>query len=154
MPKFPNSGSVAALALLTFAASCAAGLRAVGVTAAHPAPLVGEWVDSLHTSASDTALWVLRDDGQDLSVHLVPDSVARTAGRVTSSRRHGYWYVQGSLADTASRSLCFNTRPGRSAPTCVPFSLDSASRPWRLEVFGYQGEHRKAKRVLLRRSVP
>lgn len=153
MRKSRNSRLAAALALLVASGGCATSSHFLGGQATQPVQLIGEWVDSLHTSAADTALWVLRADGQDLSVHLAPDSASRGAGRIVSSRRHGVWYLQGSLADTASRALCFNSRPGRSAPSCVPFSLDSLSHPSRLEVFGYQGEHRTAARVLFRRVL-
>jgi hypothetical protein len=151
-----GAGVVAALALLL--AGCQATRHLGAEFRQHPAVLVGEWVDVAKSSVTDTALWVLAADGDDRSQHLrAPDSTKTGAPFVASeARHHGYWYLQGDLADTSGRALCFTKRPGRSAPGCVGFVLDSASTPGgvrpRLLVRGYQGQHHTGDRVLLKRG--
>jgi hypothetical protein len=129
----------------------------------HPAELVGQWIDSARSTPADTALWILGPSGADLSRHLrlrTGEAAGEAAGvsrfEEGPTRRYGYWYLQGELGDAASRALCFTNRPGRSAPNCVSFDLDSTGAATgvrrRLVVRGYQGEHRTGDRVLLWRA--
>ena len=112
----------------------------------HPASLAREWMDSSKTTESDTSLWVLASSGDDGVMHI------RAGG--TESRHYGYWYVHGSLASD-DHALCFTNRPGRSAPTCRPFDLDSIATLQgfrrRLVIRGYRGAHSSSDRVLLER---
>lgn len=142
-----------ALVALT-ATGCARAARLGAGPGAHPVPLVGEWIDLAHTTRGDTALWVLQEDGDDLARHVVADSAGGGAGRVASTRRYGHWQLRGDLADTAARAICFSNRPGRSAPTCLAFSLDTLAVPARLAVLGYEGAHHAGTREFVRRQVP
>lgn len=124
----------------------------------HPVALVGEWVDSVKSTAADTSLWLLDASGNDGSQHL-----RRIAGpaspsgpfTATPARHFGYWFFQGALEDSSHRAICFTNRPGRSAPTCLPFDLGSVSTPGglrrRLVVRSYHGAHTTSDRVLLER---
>lgn len=112
----------------------------------HPAALVGEWIDSVKTTAGDTSLWVLGPSGQDGMRHRGP-------GGPGDVRHYGYWYLRGTLDTATDRALCFTNRPGRSAPSCRPFELDTVTTPAgprrRLVVHGYQGAHSTQDRILL-----
>lgn len=136
----------------------------------HPPELVGEWVDSAKSTSADTALWILGPDGEDASAHRRLVAAAGVAGSgglpgggglprgtgayVTTERRHyGYWFVRGAMDTASEHALCFTKRPGRSAPQCSSFALDtlregSVARR-RLRVHGYAGAHHVADRVLL-----
>ena len=137
-------------------AACAGGLAIGGGERTHPQVLVGAWVDSAKSSPSDSSFWVLSASGDDASRRVrraSPDSTPRIEGR-----HYGYWYLEGSLGDSATRAICFTKRPGRSAPTCIPFSLDSTTTGGRarrrLVVYGYQGRHSSGARVLLEAPAP
>jgi hypothetical protein len=115
-------------------------------------------VDLAKSSPTDTALWILGPTGEDGTQHLVRDKRASAASPFvpTAVKRYGYWFAQGEVTDSASRALCFTNRPGRSAPTCLPFALDSVSEGGamhrRLLVHGYRGEHRTSDRMLVARE--
>jgi len=152
--RAPVSVLVACLALACHPASFfGGGMRN------HPAALVGQWVDSAKASPTDTSLWILDASGNDESQHVRLDSNAdhtTPAAFVTTRATHyGYWFFQGTLQDSTDRAICFTNRPGRSAPTCRPFDLDSVSTARgmrrRLVVRGYQGEHETSNRILLER---
>ena len=147
MLKFRRDWACASLrlVLLPFASACAGHGLLSGAVGAHPAELVGEWLDSAKTRSADTSVWVLTSTGED-QVRRVRSSGERQA------HHYGYWFMQGSLR-SADHAICFTNRPGRSAPTCLPFDLDSvrtvgASRK-RLVVRGYHGTHSTGDRVLL-----
>ena len=122
----------------------------------HPAALSGQWVDSLRTSAADTSVWILAPNGDDLSLRLVHDASARAEAVSTRPERYGRWYLKGALDDVAGRALCFTRRPGRDAPSCVAFVLDTitvAGTPRRrLFLRAYESSHGREDRVLLERS--
>jgi hypothetical protein len=142
-------------AILAVASGCAT-LRVGPFALGRPASLVGEWIDVARTTTGDTALWVLRGDGYDGSARLLVDTDAR--GTVTlrrSQTRDASWYLDGELADSTRRAICFARRIGRDGATCLTFSLDTiqtAAGPRRhLVVHGYRGEHRTGDRELLER---
>ena len=120
----------------------------------HPTAVVGEWVDSAKTQPRDTSLWVLGASGEDESRHIVvqPDGAIAASPR----KHYGFWYLDGRVSDLANRSLCFSNRPGRSAPTCLAFDLDTVATQLgvrrRLIVHGYQGRHTTSNRVLIARA--
>lgn len=154
MPSF-RAERLALVAPLLLAA-CASGLSLGGGAGAHPAALVGAWVDSVKSSPADSSYWMLSSSGDDAARRVrrtSPDSVP-----TVEQRHYGYWYLRGALADTADRAICFTKRPGRSAPTCIPFALDSTSSGGRsrrrLVVYGYEGRHSSGARVLLEAMAP
>lgn len=122
----------------------------------HPEALTGQWVDSAHTSAADTSVWILKPNGDDLAL-LISSTSPRGPGGPTPSRprRYGRWYLSGELADTAGRALCFTQRSGRDAPSCVHFRLDTVlaggTPRRRLLLSGYVGSHTTSDRVLIER---
>ena len=124
----------------------------------HPPQLVGKWVDLAKSSATDTALWVLGPAGEDGTQHLVRDTSTSAASPFvpTALKHYGYWFAQGEVTDSATRTLCFTNRPSRSAPTCLPFALDSVREGGamrrRLLVHGYRGEHHTSDRMLVARE--
>ena len=153
------------IALLCSAAcavlSCRSASLLGGSMRDHPVALVGAWVDSVKSTAADTSLWLLDASGNDGSQHIrratdgASNGPATGAYIATTARHFGYWFFRGALQDTSDRALCFTNRPGRSAPTCVPFDLDSARTPTgtrrRLVVRSYHGAHSTSDRVLLER---
>ncbi len=162
MRKFlPEHLTILALVTVWFAMACHPASFIGGSTRNHPAALVGHWVDSVKSTPTDTSLWILDASGNDASQHVrvEPESEKQSsaaAAFVTSRPKHyGYWFFRGALLASADRAICFTARPGRSAPTCLPFDLDSVTTSAgvrrRLVVHAYQGEHRTADRVLLAR---
>ncbi|MFI5207845.1 MAG: hypothetical protein ACHQX4_07485 [Gemmatimonadales bacterium] len=122
----------------------------------HPDLLGGQWVDTAHTTASDTSIWILKPNGDDLALRVAGTSVGDGGARVAPRPElYGRWYLSGDFADTAGRALCFNQRPGRSAPSCVHFRLDTVlvgGQPRRrLLLAAYEGSHSAADRVLIER---
>lgn len=131
--------------LLLLASACAGNSLLGGGAGAHPPELVGEWLDSAKTRSADSSLWVFTATGDD--------QVRRVgASGAVLVHHYGYWFVRGALT-SADRALCFTNRPGRSAPTCLPFDLDSVrtdgSVRKRMVVRGYRGAHTTGDRVLL-----
>ena len=146
----------AALSLVT--AGCAAHMP-LGSHFDRPSQLVGEWIDLRHTTAGDTALWVLRENGYDGSARIV--ATVRTNGATTAERierRYGSWYFTGPFSDPSRRALCFVKRLGRDGPTCLAFIMDTTtldgSERRRLTIRGYQGEHYTGDRTLIERTAP
>lgn len=144
-----------ALALLIVASAChTPGL--LGEARQHPPELIGAWIDSAKTTSADTALWILGASGEDATQHVVRDSSAHGAFVTTPKRHYGYWYLEGAWGEPAHRTICFTNRPGRSAPSCATFQLDSVPSGGvfrrRLVVYGYRGAHHSADRVLLARA--
>ena len=144
------------LALLTVSSMGAACFpaRLFPILNSHPAAVVGEWVDSAKTQPRDTSLWVLGPSGEDESRRILVQADGATAA---SPRQHyGFWYLDGRVSDPANRTLCFTKRPGRSAPTCLAFDLDTIATPLgaqrRLIVHGYRGRHAISDRVLYSRA--
>jgi hypothetical protein len=127
----------------------------------HPSALVGHWVDSVQTSRSDTALWLLDASGNNAVQHLRLESdgdhqAPGAAKFLTAGAQHvGHWYFLGTLQDTSGRAICFTRRVRPVAPKCVPFELDSAATPTgmrrRLVVRRYETGHDTSDRVLLAR---
>ena len=87
--------------------------------------LVGTWLDSARATAVDSVMWVLAPSGAHGRLHI---TVARDAGGKTvvtrEERDDGQWYQSGALGDSNGRAFCVSRR-ARSAPTCVPFRLDT-----------------------------
>lgn len=162
MRKFRPDPHIALALLVAYTATACYPVSLIGGGVRnHPSALVGQWVDSIKSTAADTSIWLLGASGNDAAQHVRLESgsgqQASAPAFVTTPEKHyGYWYVQGSLADSADRALCFTKRPGRSAPSCLPFDLDSVSTPAgmrrRLVVRGYEGQHTTADRVLLSRQ--
>jgi hypothetical protein len=142
--------------VLALAAACRPASLAGGEFRQHPAALVGQWTDVAKSTTTDSALWVLTADGDDLSMHLRAGN-AGTPFVASEPVRHGYWYLHGRMTEPADRTICFTKRPGRSAPDCRAFDLDtvetSSARQPRLLVHGYQGEHHAGDRALLKRGA-
>jgi hypothetical protein len=141
------------LSMSSIVAACSPA-RLFPILNSHPAAVVGEWVDSAKTQPRDTSLWVLGPSGEDESRHIV---VQPNGAIATSPRQHyGFWYLDGRVSDPANRFLCFSKRPGRSAPTCLAFDLDTVATSGgarrRLIVHAYQGRHTTSDRVLFARA--
>ena len=139
-----NRGILAAAWALTAAsAGC--------VRLPHPDALVGQWVDSSKTTAADSSIWILAGDGRDLVLR-----ITQAPGGAQRPQEFGRWYLSGALADTTGRALCVVRRPGRDAPSCARFRLDTLladGRPRRrLVLFNYEGSQHRADRVLLERA--
>ena len=143
---------------VTVLAPACVGLSTVISPDPHAHDLAGVWIDSAKATPSDTVAWRLDRNGADWTLRI---TVARDdSNRVTTEQRetrYGYWYVEGSLADTSGRALCFKTRP-RDGGTCYPFRLDTLaagttdSRPRRqLVISGYRGQQHTRTRVLVER---
>ena len=154
-PDHDRRGILAIAAALLFAAGCHTP-GVFGAMRQHPAELVGTWVDSAKTTDADTTLWVLGASGDDGAQHVRRDTSGVGRFVVTAKRHYGYWYLEGEWNEPAHRTICFTNRPGRSAPSCAAFLLDSVPDGGafrrRLVVYGYQGQHRVADRVLLART--
>lgn len=155
MTKFQRR-ALTGLALLSVSSIVAACFpaRLFPILNSHPPAVVGEWVDSAKTQPRDTSLWVLGPSGEDESRHIVvqPDGALAASPR----QHYGFWYLDGRVSDPANRFLCFSKRPGRSAPTCLAFDLDTVATQLgvrrRLIVHGYQGRHTTSDRVLFARA--
>ena len=146
-------------AVLLFGDACSSATMLGGTMRNHPAPLVGTWVDLAKSSPTDTALWILGSAGEDETQHLVRGTSATNAVAPfapSAPKHYGYWFAQGEITDSASRAICFTNRPGRSAPTCLSYALDTVREGGtthrRLLVHGYRGEHRTSDRVLVARE--
>ena len=139
------AGSVRLLALVAVLSAC--------FRFPHPEALTGQWVDSARTNAADTSVWILKPNGDDLALRI--GAPGDSGGRASSPRLYGRWYLSGELADTAGRALCFTQRPGRDAPSCVRFRLDTVvvngALRRRLTLSGYLGAHATSDRVLIAR---
>ena len=119
----------------------------------HPPEVAGEWIDLRHTTATDTAVWVLAPNGDDATVRIVLDPVK---GRVEVRKHYGRWWLDGDLADPVGRRLCFVHRPGRQGGACIAFAVDTVAGPVprrRLTLRGYRGEHRTGDRELVAREA-
>ncbi len=112
-----------------------------------PVAVAGQWVDVAKTAPGDTSIWVLAPDGADALLHVRVGA----DGRARAERRYfGRWSL-GTTADGAP-ALCFVRRPGRDAPSCAAFALDTAGTPRRrLVLRGYAGQHHTGDRVLIER---
>lgn len=135
------------LALLAFLSACAT-LQRHDVDVAI---VSGEWVDLGKTTPGDTMVWVLADGGDD---ELLRVSVA--GGSVHTRRSHfGRWSTASGAGAGQAPALCFVRRPGRDAPSCVAFTLDtiwSDAHPLRrLTLANYVGEHHTGDRQLIER---
>jgi hypothetical protein len=117
----------------------------------HPPALIGQWVDLAKSSPSDTSVWVLEPNGYDGGIRITRDSLGDGAPH-TVTRKYGYWYVRGAAA---SQEFCVNQRPGRNAPSCTRFTMetDSSVVPPRriIRLSAYAGEHHTSERVLVDR---
>ena len=129
-------------------------LQACATLARHEAadsPITGEWVDVSKSTASDTLVWVLAPGGDDGLLHI---SVG-LAGAIATRRHFGRWSLASSVSGQSDAALCFVRRPGRDAPSCVDFTIDTTrvdARPVRrLRLRGYVGEHHTGDRELLQR---
>ncbi len=139
--------------LVTIAAAGSAGCGPLNTGS--PAPdrgleaVTGQWIDLGHTAPGDTSVWVLAPGGRDdaLKVSLGRDGVLK--GTTT---RYGRWFVRPS----PHPELCFTRRPGREAPSCSSFRVDTVvvgGQPRRrLWVGQYRGSHRTGDRELWERG--
>ncbi len=146
-----------ALGLALLVAACASGSALF-----HQRPdareLAAVWVDADKATPTDTVAWRFDPNGADWTLDI--RVVRNSTGRATAEqrvKRYGYWYLQGALADTTRRALCFKARP-RDGGTCYPFQLDTfpesapdGIRRRRLVVLGYVGQRHARSRVLLER---
>lgn|GEM_PF-845518 len=141
-------------ALLLASLAACSGIAHLPSFGATPSSLAtGEWIDEKKTTPTDTMVWVLAADGDDalLTIHL--DGGARQETR----KHYGRW-SEGRDNDTSGANvpaLCFVRRPGRDAPSCDPFTVDSVQTQSgmlrRLTVRGYVGTHHSGDRVLVER---
>lgn len=143
------------LAVLLAACSSTGQFALFGAT---PTSLAaGEWIDEKKTTPTDTMVWVLAADGDDalLTIHL-------DGGTRHEARKHYGRWSEGRSSDSSGASvpaLCFVRRPGRDAPSCDRFTVDSVQSASgfvrRLTVRGYAGAHHSGDRALLeRRRLP
>lgn len=106
-------------------AACAAPGTRLFRRGPQPVDLVGTWLDSARATAVDSVAWVLAPSGAHGRLHI---TVARDPGGKTvvtrNERGDGQWYLSGALGDSNGRAFCVSRR-ARSAPTCVPFRLDT-----------------------------
>ena len=119
----------------------------------HPDAVAGEWIDLRHTTAADTTVWVLDPSGDDATLRIVVDPVK---GRVEVRKHYGRWWLDGALADSVGRRLCFVHRPGRQGAACIAFAVDTVDGlvpRTRLTLHGYRGEHHTGDRELLARDA-
>ena len=148
-PRRPLAVVALLVASIGMTGACRPGSLLPGL-GPQPLELAGAWVDSAKSSPMDTSLWVLGVSGNDGSRRIIraPDGVIST-----TDHHYGYWFFKGKLDDPNDRAICFTKRPGRSAPTCLPFSLDTvmsaSGQRRRLIVRGYQGAHSTMDRVLI-----
>ena len=130
---------------------CTAGCTpAMHTYVQRPTLLARDWLDLKKTTAADTSVWRLSSSGDDLTLHVL-SNVTTSEGVVAQERvtRHGIWYLQGDLADTTARSLCFNGRPGRAPSSCIAFQVDTMiDGRLRLRLRNYVGTHETAARTL------
>ena len=154
-----RSGATLCIAAVMLTGCIGAGKTSVGRafgTMAATSPAAGEWIDMHKSTPSDTMVWLLSPNGDDalLSVHLSAD------GTREEQRKHFGRWTESRVTDGSGNSvpaLCFVRRPGRDAPSCDRYTLDSAridgALVRRLTVRGYAGEHHSGDRVLLVRLV-
>ena len=148
-PRRPLAVVALLVASIGMTGACRPGSLLPGL-GPQPLELAGAWVDSAKSSPTDTSMWVLDASGSDGSRRIIraPDGLISTV-----DRRYGYWFFAGKLDDPNDRAICFTKRPGRSAPTCLPFSLDTvmsaSGQRRRLIVRGYHGTHSAGDRVLI-----
>ena len=150
-----NRAVIAATAMASFAglASCATVHRFLS-TGSRPVELVGQWVDSVKSTASDTSVWVLAAGSRN---ELLRISVHRENGLVTLESKetyNGFWSLRGTMIDS-KRALCLRREP-RSGPSCTRFDLDTVRSSTgetlkRLVLRSYEGDSPGADRVLLER---
>ncbi len=116
---------------------------------AHPAYLMGGWVDLAKTEARDTSVWLLLPGGDDHTLRIRAEPGGTAARR--DEKHYGRWFVRsGNL-------LCVVRRSGRSAASCSSFAVDTVTLDGvmrrRLTVQGYRGRHSTGDRVLLERPM-
>lgn len=161
MPRFrPDRGEGTAVVAATLCGMSAC--RAVGArrwSLNHPAVLAGAGVDVAKPTPADTSLWLLRQNGENGSQHLRSDADGKSPGGAfvaSAPTLYGYWYLEGSMPDSAGRRICFLNHTGRTTGRCLVFSLDTvptaAGPRRRLQVQGYRGTHTTSTRVLLARD--
>lgn len=149
-----RAGHAVVISILALS-GCTIGQPLIGAWP-RPSPIVGEWVDVEKSSATDTALWVLRADGYDGTAHLLLATDSLGSLRVRrEDRRYGAWYVDGALGDS-TRQLCFSKRIGRFGATCTSFILDTVATggmpALRLRLKDYRGQHHTRDRLLVSRT--
>ncbi len=122
----------------------------------HPAALVGDWIDSARSTASDTVLWSLRANGTGEVAHVVEwPAASGVTFRRTRERYDAYWYVRGDSSHPRTGALSPPPRPGRAPADCAGFELDTiptAGEPrHRLVVFKFEGDPTPSTQVFLER---
>ena len=144
-----------ALAVTALLAGCTSLSRLPFLGATPRSPASGEWVDERKSTSTDTTVWVLAPDGDDALLIVHSDA----GGTRREQRQHYGRWSDGRVVDSAGASvsaICFVRRPGRDAPSCNRFTIDSAdvggSVVRRLTVHGYAGAHHTGDRVLVERQ--
>lgn len=112
--------------------------------------VAGEWVDVAKSTPTDTMVWALTPGGDDELIHVA----VRPSGVTTERRHFGRWSMASASADTTA-AICFVRRPGRDAPSCIQFAIDTIRTGdrtrRRLRLRNYVGEHHTGDRELLER---
>ena len=139
---------------LVIAAGCAPGTRWFSA-GPRPIEIAGIWIDAGATTAVDTVAWVLAPNGDDRGLHLKVERDA-SGGVVVrrDEKKHGFWYLEGALGDTARRAICYKKR-ARNGGTCVHFALDTTREGGilrrRLTVRDFPGEKTPGGHVFIER---
>ncbi len=124
-------------ALLGMLGGCAVAARVLD-TGTEPPDLVGRWVDVARATPTDTVVWVFPANGWErtLTIRVATDPRGRVLVKQHEVADDRHWQVNGQMADTAGRRLCFRQR--FRGKWCYRFRLDSiaasgeASAPRRL----------------------
>lgn len=122
--RAPRRRALAALSAVVALSACAPGTRLFQL-GPRPAELVGTWVDSTQATQTDSVAWILAGNGAHRRLHIaVRQNESGQSVTTREERGDGQWYMAGTVADTMSRAFCVSRR-SRSAPSCVPFRLDT-----------------------------
>jgi hypothetical protein len=155
---YPFASHVAfPVVLLSILTACSSAAHVAFFGATPTSAAAGEWIDEKKSTPTDTMVWVLAADGDDALLTIHVDG----GGRRASRKHYGRW-SEGRASDANGGSvpaLCFVRRPGRDAPSCDRFTVDSVRTAdgmrRRLTVRGYAGAHHSGDRELIeRRSAP
>lgn len=140
----PITRFLSGAAIVAIASACAGYNHRGGAADA----VSGEWVDLHKTTARDTMVWVLAPNGDDQLLHIA-------VGDQSTRRHFGRWSLADAGEGASARLLCFVRRPGRDAPSCIPFVLDTIPAGKgtlrRLRLRGYVGEQHTSDRELIER---
>ncbi len=121
-------GLAGATALLGLLGGCAVAGRVLD-TGSEPTDLVGRWVDVASATPTDTVVWVLPANGWErtLTIRVATDPRGRTLVKQHEVADDRHWQVNGQMADTAGRRLCFRQR--FRGKWCYRFRLETLAAP-------------------------